>query len=453
MKLQLLNGLKYVCCGAAFLLLYPLIVLYQGLFSLRASDSAGLLQLAAVVFAGFAGYLLSYLCRIREQKHPKQTKLLRLGFALLLGMGTALLFGWDAWGVRAGFGLTVGIAFYIGALLYFERYSAILTQRRLTLFFGFSLAILFLLWILGRPCPTAWLALDFLLTLGVYLLAKNQGNIDYLMERRKHKMEFLPPKIRRYNSRLICLILALVLIGFFLRGPLSRMLTAGLQGLGAGLVALIKWLIALWGDQTEEAPPPAQQQPKPPMEEAAGGNPIWDLIFYLLAAGMFLWLIIRYRKQIGKAIALFFYRLREFLHSLFSGRLVQRQRKQESEYYYDEEELLAPEALKQSRKTKSPRSARQWKKQYRQFEGMPGGEEKYRRGYQLILNWLTLRELPVERWNTATEIYERTREQVRAPGYEDATSGYNQVRFGERPYTQENLESLCETLAAMGREL
>lgn len=336
-----------------------------------------------------------------------------------------------------------------------KSYGEILTRYVLMASAGVTAAGILILYGLKSPYSSSLLIWNFFIQAAVCAVSQNQGNLDYLMLRRKHDLSHLPRKVRFYSLMLIAGIMLLVLAAILFRPQLTvlfRLLLSGLKYLLRWIILAILWLLSLSS---------GSEEPEPDGAGGAGGgmldglppgtsSPWWDYIFGTVMVLLILFLLIYYRSSILSALKNFWRRIKEGLRQLFMKapalqRLVQGE---QSEYYADQVEELSPESLLENEEKVF--RLRDWKREVRRFAAKPPSAEKYREGYRLGLLWLRWRGAELQPSDTPQEILAKAKPALSQSDWEAVTDFYQLVRYREdETASPEALTALTETLRKM----
>ena len=288
---------------------------------------------------------------------------------------------------------------------------------------------------------------------GVYALTQNQSNFDFMMARRKHRMEHLPGVVRKRSLILTLLVVGMICVCVLLAPQIARLLEGFLQGVGMLLLAAVRFLWNLLPDS--EPAEPAGETPSGGgdmggMPGGAEGSPWWDYILWPVVIGVTLWLLYTYRDSIMR----WFITLVRTCQAKGKGALVARPGRArmggdgEGEYEDEVVELSASE-VKEERRREGFR-LRDWKKALRAFRAMPAGSGKYREGYRLALNWLVWKKVPVEPADTPLAVLEKAKKLLPASDWAAVTDWYDYIRYGEpEKFPAESLPVLEKALSMM----
>jgi hypothetical protein len=450
MKKLLLPSLKLLACTAAFFTPLPPAAVLLGL---TYGEYGPLWELMAVLLvsggAGFAYGRLSKRASLRRQAAVRI-----IGFLLLLLPLTA---GWllcADYGILYGACAAVGAAAmcYVGWQSVARPYGEVFTKNWFLFCVLGSLLGMLVLVCFGRPLPQAQLLCVLGYGTGVYILVRNQSNIDFLMERRRHRMEHLPKRIRYFNLFAAFALVALVFALFLGKDAVI----AGVQGGGWLLWHGVRQVLQLlfYKQPGESLPETGENGPAvtPGLPEAEAGQKVfpveWVYLFFAVAAIVILFCN---RRRIGRFLLRSGRRVAELLRRLLRGR-ERAPRGDANGYYVDEEETLLPGASEENPGA-SRRGVRQWRREYQRFLRMPQGEEALRRGLVLAAWWSTLTKGEVPPGDTAAELLQKIEARTHSPACAPAAEGYNRVRYGALSCREEDYAAMRRALGDMREKI
>lgn len=324
-----------------------------------------------------------------------------------------------------------------------KEYHSILDRPLFTVFLVEGVGSVFLYVFNHEQFPLFSFVLCLLILSAAYGVSQNQGNLDFLMERRGHSFSHLPARIRYYNIRLLAIILAAMTVFFLLCFPISS-LVQEFFNLIRQLIASIPKGESYYENGVLYAP---VQTPAPEAEMPAGGSsPWWNVLTVLIIIGLLV-LLIRNGKKILRAILNTFQRFLLAMRRLMTRGQFADPQKIESEYYVDEDIVVEDAPLVEEDLTEK-QQLRRWKRQYRQFRRMPGGRDKLRFGYGLAIAGMKLKNFPVSPGDTPLEILDKTASVLQNSHLTCTTPTYNQVRYDttSQPETGPSLEELQAVL-------
>lgn len=329
-------------------------------------------------------------------------------------------------------------AFFAGSALYAYNYDEIMNLRTFRAGIIFYIVIVVLLAIAGgetfQVAPFAGILFFGLILL---LFGMNQGGMDGMMRMRRHPLDLLPQKIRRYNLRLISMIVVLLLLLTLAYQPVAAALTSVGNVLYQLLRQTVAFLTANQGSTSTPsgpsvAPPPVKD---PSLSDSLGygdSSPFWDYFGWgmMVLIGIAL---IYYSSDIYRILRDALRRLREAL-----SQWLHRERKHEvklgaTEYTDTDEYADATEELN-PRKQKDALTWSKWRQNYRRYTSMAPSDLRLRRGYGLIMEWLKMQEVPLKPCDTTLEIVHTVAHTLDFSDLNEATTPYNLLRYGDRSF-------------------
>lgn len=269
----------------------------------------------------------------------------------------------------------------------------------------------------------------------------NQASVDYELQNQDAESADARRKIQRFNFRLSLIPAALVLLGYFLRGPISGFFLSLFTLLRNGIM----WMVSAMGGSSQSFEISGEDQSLPMGEEQqaeqAGsflGSQLDGAAPVLLVLAVLLLLVV-FRKQIlqafGQAVQFF---------SGFWRRSQGQKRSAATQYYQDLVEELDQETVQQlfGRQKKTDPLRRQMRDYARETQP----NQKVRRALPLLRR-LSHPNPDFSSGDTAREMT------VRMKGNPEALSRYadlyDQVRYGERaatPQEGEEAAALVQTV-------
>ena len=442
MKNPLPVVLKYLSIFACFLLPYPLFTLAIYLFT-RSSVGLTLWGVLAMEANGFLGCMISLvLNRPKNPIAPVIKNITVIAAGILAGIVTGMIFSYSGIISMVLFFVFSAVCFFCGSRLYYNHYAEIL-KTMLVLGFAFAnLLSLLLIFCLTEKesSATRFLAPLFLLVLLIYALVRNQSNIDQLMERRRHKMEHLPKKIRYYNSILLGIMCLVTLIFFLAKDQIAD----GIGWIGRELIRLIILVIgaittllsSLLGFQKAGTSVPELGDGQFPTAEsgAASDFPVGIVLLIIIIV-----LLILFRKPIIN-------KLREIggkLAALLKKSGVLQRTEIHSEYYEDYVHTLTDEERgMENGKKDDIDHIRKWKKLYRKYLRVHEPEKRCEMGYRLFLDWLILQHIDIAPHDTTWDILQKGKQHFELLDGMDITEIYNLFLYREDIVSPQQIESL-----------
>ena len=449
--MKLNRVLKFLAVLAFFWAFFPALVVVNLFVAYNFPSGLALCQLLAITLSGFLGYgvsvLSGHIC-------PKGTcggrlflyNLLRYGSAAAIVAAAMVLFPQPSAFAAA---IIMCITFFAGQPLYFKHYYNVLKIPVVMIHICSVVILALLVWGIqkNRPdleCPFDQIAVVLLFFLCIYVITKSQGTLDSLMDRRGHKMSAFPQNVRYYNFILVCvLLLGLGAVFLFRRqiggllDPLVGGLMFGLQCVGA-VILWLRWPFEVFrkkglsfskGDIPEFSLPGTKED-------------ISHLIAFVLILAVVL-LIVYNWKHIVSVFRRFGKWVRSLSQKLFWSRAAKKEARVGAGDYIDEEiNLLQDEELD----TSFVSGWKAWRRSYRLFRKMEDSEKKLRFGFQLLVEWLHLKGVPVQSSDTPLEILEKSENMIAGASTKVVTDGYNGIRYGDRDADLESMRRLVEML-------
>ena len=464
MNRTLLRFLTVAAFSFLMLVPFPILALLDSCYFYLIAQQAPLSSLTSIpslllrflfcIISAIAGYFLGNLFDHKLQLLPFSRKLASLPFLLLLvAGGFAFSFFTQSLVEAILLAILMTVYFCIGQSAYFYSYNEILSWRTFYISLGlYGGTLLFLYLFVGNPYGTFIFAIFFLCETLLLFLGLNQANIDFMMQRRKHRMDALPQKIRSFNLFLLAGIALVVVLLFLLNKPLG---TAFIS-LGSFLLMLLRGLFSLLsrnfsGDDEggHISEDPFAGIPDAPVgEDGSSGNWLWTAVTALFVLFLF-FLVWYYRHNISEVFRTLYHKIKNFFYRLFfTGRV--RSTEDVTDFYSEIDEKVLPEEEFESPYAEPVLSWREWKRQYRQFCTQKDSLETFRNGYRLILYWLQIQGVEIHHSDTTLEICRLSREHSHFfPDLTIHTQHYNQLRYGEKCFDLTSLNGLREALRTM----
>lgn len=337
-----------------------------------------------------------------------------------------------------------GVLYFFSARLVYARYERLFTEVQLVSAALENLLILLIVYYVSKTYPIVLyddlFIFTFLPAIFCFFISRNQGNIDYLMERRRHDLAHLPKKIRRYNVFLLCGLFVCLLVLFAFREPLIEFLWDVLRALRSVLYVIITfflWLLSkLPGGRAVEEP--ADQEMGGMGEESieAGIAIDWTILAVIGLALLFF----VYRRQILSWLSDKWGLLCDLLHRLLFSSKERVQAVGHHSYYDDVVETLTQEERGFRRKN-SVQTPRNWKREYRRYKKL-SGEERVRFGFRLWMSWLTLQGEQVRPSATVSDILTLTEKYLKDDRKDDASHGYEKLRYSAQQFDEQSVASM-----------
>lgn len=448
--------MKVLALLFAFLLFYPILTIFVLYF--QHSDRTVLSEQLQFILWGYFGCLSGWMLTKVEKKSKKGLPKI-VSFLLTLLPGIIPIVGSNLFHASGekGFLICMGIiafgAYLLGNRLYFKPYGKLVATTNLILGIVGSFICLFVMRIFQNDIfPNIELSFSytpllylFLVWVGLYTALKNQANIDQLMNRRKHKMEDLPKKIRYYNLLLIVGLFAIIVILFCLRGWIVDGIYWFLRRLRDLVVIIAQGiyfvfsLINRGGAEIEDEPTKHKEVSQQFTDNGGGYGEIFLVVLLIALVGV----IINFRKQIFNFLMDRLQKLFAWIQKLFQRSPLFEGFQQSSEYYRDEIEDVRGQLIEEP---KAQHTLKDWKKLCKNYFKMNQSTEKLKTGYHLLNEWLVLKGVSIKSSDTPLEILKKGEPYLKnLPGL-SMTEGYHLFKYRDEEPSEQTLTELTEIL-------
>jgi hypothetical protein len=460
--------LKLLAIAAVPLLLYPVIDTVVVGWKLNDRQTPlELLHMEGWLFLGYGIGMLWYWVKQKKKKpFPKVIDKLvpYLGLVFpLVGAGLLHLNEWQ--GYVGCFTVFSAILYLVGVRMPYITYGRILNPILFYMTIASSFVSFIILWYMNGQLAVDGKSLTYRMTplvvaylvgLGIFALVRNQANIDYMMERRKHKMESLPKKIRYYNMMLVSGIFVLVLILYSFKDWIIQGVFFLLDILRSIIVAIgwgIYYLFSLLPEDKE-----IEKEDVTPEEFNIAGESLgdsWNLEFFfrLIVITVFIILIVLYGKRVWRAFLEKFSQLKKWLIEWLGKNTAVKVFQKGSDYYSDEvssvREEIEQEKFQESRKL----TLRQWKKECRQYVKSADTPEKLKDGYGLLVEWLLLKGVDIRISDTPKEILQKGERQLKPYAGEELTGNYEQLKYHDKSAEERQLQQMNSVLKQLAQNI
>ncbi|MFQ9871741.1 MAG: hypothetical protein ACLRVT_01520 [Oscillospiraceae bacterium] len=267
----------------------------------------------------------------------------------------------------------------------------------------------------------------------LYLFIGNQNGIDFLMRRGQYKMANLPPKIRRYNLRLMSIVAVLLGAVLFLREPLLRLLKIVEKYAYRAFRKLIQFLFSHDSNQGTDFYEPEVQANNSGIGFLDRGSNQLGWLWNTIAILIVLFFLYYFRREILSWLEKVLHTISRWMKTRRKGtRQMRRRRKLEENEYYSDDETFLESSVEDSLSSGEPLSIRRWKRDYRRYLRMSPGESRLISGYRLILRWLLLKGAKLTDSQTANEIFHHNHVNYQFEDFEAVTKDYNQAQYQDR---------------------
>ncbi len=476
----LVTALRYLSVFAALMVFFPLLVGTETYFQAITDTKVILLRFALVEGCGFLGFFTSMLLSAIQEKWKVPNPVVNIICILFCTApvwGMYLACGPISESYRTlcmmAFG---GIAYFMGSVFYYRPYGQINTKVTLAWLCGLHFLVIVLLLMLSftythnivpvdMPMPEgvqlsdAQIALmdkvaterilangfsydlsmfvpEFLIYISIFGLTANQSHIDYLMERRKHKMEDLPKWVRTYNFWLTSSIMAVIAVLFLCKDYII----AGIQWIakitGFVIVKVMWWFGSLFvHEEFEEFYVPEVETAEDFEVIVSEGGQRSTMIFSYFIVIMlliaFIYVLFKFRvfqklwtflKTTGMTL----------LHRFKEGSGTYKPRMIEQEFVDSETELDADTRKKRGKENGS--AFKQWRKAYKEFLKIKEQDKRYEQGFSLLADYFKLRGVALKQGDTALQIESKAvkGKKLDETAGSEITEGYHLLCYAEK---------------------
>lgn len=481
-KLPLLLGvLRYLSVFAAMFVWFPLLLATETYFQALTNNQTVLIRFGLVIVCGFIGFFVSMLLSALTEKlkYPSQ---LNMVFCVLLCVIPAgfmyLCCGSSFASYRTVCMMVYGVlAFWMGTRFYYRPYSKINTTVTLAWSCGLHVAVMLILMLVsfnyGHNIVAADMPLsdtitisaaqrtvldpealiripadgfqydfslfipEFLIYIAIFGMVRNQSHIDFLMERRKHKIEDLPKWVRTYNMQLTSMILAVIAVLFLCKDWIIK----GIKWMASTLGYLIVRGMDAFGrmfihEEFEDLyVPEAEEAIEDFVIEESGAvsnvTMIFSYIFVAVLIVTVVWLLVHFR-----VFSKLWRMLKESRHERVKVEMVDNE-------YVDSETELDQNARK-SRKNERASAYKQWRQQYKQFLKIKQEDRRYEQGFLLLTDYFRLRGVALSEGDTAMQVNQKVVKSKKLDQRvgDDIVEGYHLLCYAGKGCTKEKLTVL-----------
>ncbi len=486
----MLEVLRYLSIFSSMFVLFPPLVATETYFYGGYHEPVILLRFAALAACGFFGFLVSFLLSRMKQKLSIPEIVINLFcFALCLvpSLFSVFVCGVDFGSLRTpAMILYAVIAYMMGTIYYYRPYAKINTKTTLAWMCGLHIGCMMLvalaaLGFVKEPITEnvfgnagraffmdegALLRIDefglqydftlfipeFLIFIIIFGMVRNQSHIDFLMARRKHKMEDLPKWVRSYNLGLMSAILAVIAVLFLCRDWIIVGIKWLAKWISIGLYRLFYW-VGSWFVPDQFEPIHFEENAELAeeiVEEAARSNPYGAIFSYVLVALLLvgvIWLLWRFHV-FGKLWSILKKSGSALMRRLQHGADKEVQEQDTAEEFTDEETELSKDLRSSRRGAKQTSAFKEWRQRYKRFLKVKEQNARYREGYLLLRQYLKLRGVAFLDGDTVLQLHDKAvkSKKVEAGKSEQIAWGYNLLEYAERGCGAQSMTALEETL-------
>lgn len=321
------------------------------------------------------------------------------------------------------------IAFYGGHGSFGLSYCDVFSTAWFGLFFVSGIIASLLLWFSHDKAVSAagisQLCTGFGVLIVIAAVLANQTNIDLRTQQRFHGGAVLPSGLRGYNAGLIAAVCAVTVGLFLFAKPAAELIVQGIAAAGRLLLSLMKE----GGGDADWEYISENDGEYVPWNQAE--NDLFSVLNTLLVAAIIL-LVIRFRKEILGLIK-----------GLFLPMFAQREQ-------HDELPFVDEISEAESKHPSERRRRRTEQQLYREYKRETDPVKKFRCGYRVFLLRLSRTALAAVPTDTTSAHEIKGCQAFRCKEIEQTVRVYNDVRYGGRAPTAQELEQQ-ETLIEMLR--
>ncbi len=486
----MLAVLRYLSIFSSMFVLFPPLVATETYLYGGYHESVILLRFLALAVCGFFGFFVSFLLSRMKQKPAMPqivVNLLCLILCLIPILFSALVCGMDFESLRTPVVmLYAAIAYFMGTIYYYRPYAKINTTTTLAWLCGLHIAcmvivagvalsyghepitenafgnagrIIFmdegaLLRIdeVGLQYDFTLFIPEFLIFIIIFGMVRNQSHIDFLMARRKHKMEDLPKWVRSYNLWLMSAILAVIAALFLCRDWIIAGIKWLAKWIGVGLYRFFYW-VGSWfiPDEYEEIKfKENAEQVEEIMEGNAQSSPYGAFFSYVLTALLLIgviWLLWRLHV-FSKLWSLFKRSGSALLHRLRHGASQETESGEAADEFVDVEEELSKDLRAKKYGFRQSAAFKEWRQRYKRFLKVKQQDTRYREGYLLLRQYLALRGVAFLDGDTVLQLHDKAikSKKIEADKSEQIAWGYNLLEYAGKECDAQSMTALEETL-------
>ena len=337
-------------------------------------------------------------------------------------------------------------------------YAEILPRLMLIVAMGCGVVGVLFIGSLDAQYDPSMLIWPFFIEAVICAVAQNQGNIDFMMHRRKHDLRHLPKQVRWYSLFVTGAVLALIFAVVLLRPQITWLFGQVLQMLKVLLrlfLMFIIWLMGLGNAGTDEAggSESTGEQMEGFMDPDAQAGPWWDYIMGAILIGLAIFFIRAYHRDIARAFREGWRRIKQYIKDkLFAVPVMQKLAavvESKSEYYTDEIEILT---IDETDRRQDVFKLRDWRRKVRRAAGEAPSQERFRSGYALGLQWLMWKGVAIAPADTPAEIRKKVTTLLPPDTWSDVTEFYELVRYGETDAPAAEQDKLFALLGSLSKK-
>lgn len=421
-------------------LLFPIIMISSAFGNFGMMNETGyLIRLAICEACAISGFFLSVLAAVMKVRKIWQRNFLMLLFVSFVSYVILITLNTGAF-----FFIITAVSFCLGYSTPYIRDNSYTRSFFLIislLIYSFSYSFVKKI---SDSDPSALFTVSMVSETFIYIFLRNKRNIDEMMEKRNYNKKYLPDNVKKSNTifaAMFCILTGIVILA-----------RNGLSAAFIYILNLLKTFISKILSNTHDAEPEKilPESPPEPVEIPAGEEPVGGghLIYYIIIALVILFLavfIISNYDLIIDFIADLFISSRKKIKKFITNETGSVSQKEETGFSDSLEEI---ENMHVGNK-RDLSSARKWKKAYSSFRSMKNGNEKYRLGYKLMLELLSLSGTKINASDTPDE----RAAQINENSFSDVTETYDNVRYGNKECSQSEIDRINDTLISYRKHI
>lgn len=492
----LIEVLRYLSVFAALMVLFPLLLATETYFQAITDTKVICLRFLLIEVCGFIGFFISMLLSAMRSKWNLPAPMINMICILLCAVPVLLVFGCCGANFESYRTLCMmvyaAVAYFMGTVFYYRSYGTINTKVTLAWLCGLHFLVIAVLLLVSFTYTHNIVAADmplddtvklsavqialmdleatarvlsdgfqydlslfvpeFLIYISIFGLVQNQSHIDYLMERRKHKMEDLPKWVRTYNMWLTSAIMAVIAVLFLCKDWIIKGIKWIAATVGFALVKAMGWFGSLFVHEkfedyyVEESAETVEDFIVAAAEGSQRATMYFSYFLVIMIFVVLIWVMIRFRV---------FQKLWRFLKTAGSSLLRQfrdgnkgRERTQLLDQEYTDSETELDADARKNKKKENSSAYKQWRQKYKQFLKIKGTDRRYEQGFLLLADYFKLRGVPLIDGDTAAQINAKVikSKKIDSNVGDHITEGYHLLCYAEKDCTAEKMNILEQAL-------
>lgn len=285
----------------------------------------------------------------------------------------------------------------------------------------------------------------FPMTLMIFLwiFLQNKKNISVMMTSRNYDEKYLPDDVRKFNTSIASVIAVVITLLMLLYKLAASFLITASEGFGQAVVAFLKLFDDTASEHVLKTERAVETAAEKTSENTAVGTVSLQFLcaVFMVAVTGFLFIIIIRRGYVSRALRHITGLIRNFLSRDITGEDDDSERG-----YTDTIEVIDEE---EPHRNSFSKMHRRWNMEYRKYQSMENGREKFRFGYGLALAWMRF-SLKADRFSdTPRELASHKETET----VHDFTELYYPVRYGEAEGSTEDFRVADTTLAGIKKKM